>query len=91
MMPQHGVPLPQNILPHIDTTLAFDNIDRLEKTLSGSATSHRVNGIAVQTPTQGPMPKPFIPHPLSHQCIPNASMPSMQWLLIAREVDHAAT
>ena len=30
------------------TTLAWDNIDRLEETLSGENTSHRVNGIAVQ-------------------------------------------
>ncbi|XP_033475188.1 uncharacterized protein LOC117252428 [Epinephelus lanceolatus] len=42
------VPLPQNIKPGLFTTLAWDNIDRLEETLSGEGTSHRVNGIAVQ-------------------------------------------
>ncbi|KAK3753762.1 hypothetical protein QZH41_016442, partial [Actinostola sp. cb2023] len=36
------------------TTLAWDNIDRLEETLSGEGTSHRVNGIAVQANHFGP-------------------------------------
>ena len=40
--------LPSNVHPIIPTTLAFDNIDRLEETLSGGGTSHRVNGIIVQ-------------------------------------------
>ena len=40
--------LPSNIYPGVPTTLAFDNIDRLEETLSGSGTSHRVNGIGIQ-------------------------------------------
>ena len=45
--------------PHIPTTLAFDNIDRIEETLSGAGTSHRVNGILVQplVPTVEPPPK----------------------------------
>ena len=38
------IPLPDNIQPHVSTTLAWDNIDRLEETLSGEGTSHRVNG-----------------------------------------------
>ena len=42
------VPLPENIQPIISTTLACDNTDRLEETLCGTRTSHRVNGIAVQ-------------------------------------------
>ena len=42
------IPLLENFLPCIPTTLAFDNIDRLEKTLSGAGTSYRVNGIIVQ-------------------------------------------
>ena len=42
------IPFPDNIKPHVSTTLAWDNIDRLEETLSGEGTSHRVNGIAVQ-------------------------------------------
>lgn len=56
-----NVPLPESLLPNVNTMLAFDNIDRLEETLSGKGTSHRVNGIAVQPPIHGPhleMPKP---------------------------------
>jgi len=52
------VPLPNNIQPHVSTTLAWDNIDRLEETLSGEGTSHRVNGIAVQARHFGPHPLP---------------------------------
>ena len=54
------IPLPANIQPHVSTTLAWDNIDRLEQTLSGEGTSHRVNGIAVQA-------RHFGPHPLTEQ------------------------
>ena len=42
------IPLPSTLRPFTFTVLAFDNIDRLEETLSGKGTSHRVNGIAVQ-------------------------------------------
>ena len=60
-----AVILPSNIYPGVPTTLAFDNIDRLEETLSGSGTSHRVNGIVIQPmvhtveapPPAGTMPK----------------------------------
>ena len=55
---RNEVPLPDNIRPFINTTLAWDNIDRLEETLSGEGTSHQVNGIAVQA-------KQFSPHPQS--------------------------
>ena len=48
------IPLPANIQPHVSTTLAWDNIDHLEETLSGEGTSHRVNGIAVQARHFGP-------------------------------------
>ena len=48
------IPLPDNIKPHISTTFAWDNIDRLEETLSGEGTSHRVNGIAIQARHFGP-------------------------------------
>ena len=48
------IPLPDNIQPHVSTTLAWDNIDRLEETLSGEGTSDRVNGIAVQARHFGP-------------------------------------
>ena len=47
MTPENAVPFPDNIKPHISTSLAWDNIDRLEETLSGRGTSHRVNGIAI--------------------------------------------
>ena len=43
-----GVPLPKNVHPSVPTVLAFNNIDRLEESLSGGGTSHRVNGIIVQ-------------------------------------------
>ena len=46
------IPLPDNIMPCIPTTLAFDNIDRLEETLTGAGTSHRVNGIFIQPEVQ---------------------------------------
>ena len=47
------VPLPGDIYPFVFITLAWDNIDRLEETVSGEGTSHRVNGIAVQTKIVG--------------------------------------
>lgn len=43
-----GIVLPSSSHPCIPTSLAFDNIDRLEETLSGGGTSHRVNGIIIQ-------------------------------------------
>ena len=55
---ENEIPLPQNIQPFINTTLAWDNIDRLEETLSGSGTSHRINGIAVQARHFGPQLPP---------------------------------
>ena len=59
-----GVALPLNVYPRVPTTLAFDNIDRLEETLSGDGTSHRVNGIAVQPmvhTVQAPKPPTSMP------------------------------
>ena len=56
--PDNDVPLPESICPHISTTLAWDNINRLEETLSGAGTSHSVNGIAVQARHFGPYPQP---------------------------------
>ena len=56
------VMLPENILPHLFTTLAWDNIDQIEETLTGEGTTHRVNGIIVQPKTFGPEPnKPLRP------------------------------
>lgn len=49
-----SIKLPQSIHPYLYTSLAWDNIDRLEETLSGGGTSHRVNGIAVQPVHFGP-------------------------------------
>jgi hypothetical protein len=52
--------IPANIHPHVFTNLAWDNIDRLEETLTGKGTSHRVNGIAIQAPVFGPhLPRVF--------------------------------
>jgi len=54
---EETVPIPECIHPHVPTTLGWegwDNIYRLEETLSGKETSHRVNGIAVQEKTYGP-------------------------------------
>ena len=52
--PENSIPLPGNIKPYISTTLAWDNVDRVEETLSGEGTSHRVNGIAIQARHFGP-------------------------------------
>ena len=49
-----GVALPSSIKPYVFTTLAWDNIDWLEETLTGKGTSHKVNGIAVQARIYGP-------------------------------------
>ena len=54
LTPDNEVPLPENIQAYVNTTLAWDNVDRLEETLSGAGTSHRVNGIAVQARQFGP-------------------------------------
>ena len=46
--------IPEEIYPYQQVTLVYDNIDRLEETLSGGGTTHRVNGIAIQKPFIGP-------------------------------------
>lgn len=53
--------LPGTIQPNVFTNLAWDNIDRLEETLTGEGTSHRVNGIAVQPTVYGPHLPPNLP------------------------------
>ena len=63
--------LPRDIHPRVFTTLAWDNIDRLEETLSGEGPSHRVNGIAVQAKSQ--IPQPVKPMP----CLPKTKKRSM--------------
>jgi hypothetical protein len=56
------VVLPASIKPHVFTNLAWDNIDRLEETLTGKGTSYRVNGIAVQAKVYGPhLPRAELP------------------------------
>ena len=54
LTPDNEDPLPENIQAYFNTTLAWDIINRLEETLSGAGTSHRVNGIAVQARHFGP-------------------------------------
>ena len=49
-----NVNLPEDMLPHLFTTLAWDNIDQIEEALSGEGTTHRVNGIIVQPKVFGP-------------------------------------
>ena len=51
-----GFVLPENIYPHVQVSLVYDNIDRLEEMLSGADTSHRVNGIVIQEKVIGPEP-----------------------------------
>jgi len=41
------VVLPGTIQPNVFPNLAWDNIDRLEETLTEEETTYRVNGIAV--------------------------------------------
>ncbi len=50
------VVLPESVIPNVPTTLAWDNIDMLEETLTGKGTSHRVNGILIQPKVHGPHP-----------------------------------
>ena len=59
-----AVILPANVYTGVPTTLAFDNIDGLEETLSGGGTSHRVNGIVIQPmvhTVEAPTPAATIP------------------------------
>lgn len=60
-----NVLIPLSLQSGAFTTLAWDNIDRIEETLSGGGTSHRVNGIAIQqkdlTNMDGPTIMPSIP------------------------------
>ena len=51
-----AVVFPEAINPYQFTNLAWDNIDRLDKTLSVAGTTHCANGIAVQSRVYGPHP-----------------------------------
>ena len=54
--------LSDTIRPNVFTNLAWDNVDRLQETLTGGGTSHRVNGTAVKPKVYGPyLPKPSLP------------------------------
>ena len=62
--------LPSNIIPGIPSDLVFDKIDRMEETISGSGTSHRV-GIVVepQVPTEkGPPREDSSNQPKTKKC-----------------------
>ena len=59
LTPDNEVPFPENIQAYVNTTHAWYNIDRLEETLSGAGTSHRVNGIAIQARHFGPSLPPL--------------------------------
>lgn len=57
------VVLPASIKPHVCTSLAWNNINRLEETLTGKDTPHRVNGIVVQANVYAPhLPRAELPH-----------------------------
>ena len=70
------IPSPDNIQPLVSTSLAWDNIDRLEETLSGEGTSHRVNGIAVQARHFGPQ----LPPDTSTQIVKTKKEGSRHWM-----------
>lgn len=59
---EDGVALPEFIQQFIQASCAWENIDRLEETLSGGGTSHRVNGIIVQKKMFGPEPQRRFPN-----------------------------
>jgi len=80
LTPDNDVPLPENIQAHINTTLAWDNIDRLEETLSGAGTSHRVNGIAVQARHFGPS-LPLPPGIEQARTRKRSTDPSVSWVV----------
>ena len=52
-----SIPLPQYIQPYSFPTLAFDNIDMLEETLTEKGTIFRVNGIIVKWDIYDPLPE----------------------------------
>ena len=40
LTPENEVPLPENIQAYVNTMLGWDNIDKVEETLSGEGISH---------------------------------------------------
>ena len=60
--------IPEEISRYCQVSLVYDNIDRLEETLSGADTTHRVNGIAIQKAFIGPKAlRPVINTPRTKQ------------------------
>ena len=55
---QSIVIIPDEVHPHIPVSLAYNKTDPLEETLSGAATTQRVNGIVIQKPFIGPKEAP---------------------------------
>ena len=54
--------IPDKIQPYQQVTLVYDNIDRLEETVSGAVTTHRVNSNAIQKAFIGPQLPPSHPN-----------------------------
>jgi len=52
--------LPNCIVSDVFATLAWDNIDKCEETLSGDGTTHRVNGIVIQRFVDTPQPRTVV-------------------------------
>ena len=89
---ENAVPLPDNIKPYISTSLAFDNIDRLEETLNGGGTSHRIKGIAIRAQHFGPDLPPVQVTPVitkskqrSLEVVSNAIFPSRMQLKYSQQ------
>ena len=60
--------LPDGIELYHQASLVYDNIDRLEESLSGAGTTHRVNGIVVQKSFYGPrIPNETVAIPKTHR------------------------
>ena len=60
--------IPEEIQPYQQASMVYDNIDRLEETLSGAGTTHRVNGIVIQKAFIRPkFPQNFIDIPKTKQ------------------------
>ena len=60
--------IPEEIQPYQQASIVYDNIDRLEETLSGAGTTHRVNGIVIQKAFIGPkLPQNLIDLPKKKQ------------------------
>ena len=80
--------IPSSIIPCIPIHLAYDNIDRLEETLSGAGTSHRVNGILIQ-PDAPTVPLEKVTKSVSKskkRTIPSKSQPLLQQYISGKRI-----